>query len=362
METFRLVFNGERCGDYAKLPIEHHLKLLKLSEQAIEKILAGNKVAIKSGLSRSQVEQQKMVLEKLGMVTHCQLQLNAKIFAEGLRLRDAGVSLSGIDTSLPVYELDKGLTSPSVINRPFKGEIKATVPSHTVKGRSSNYQINGLLLIAVAAFLGLTMQPYVVLVVKSLTSANMIATVVGILFLLACVVMLPRLFQPLDELRIEGERGRIKVCEQPELLLGKKRWLWGVGQANGEFVLNSGLGIASSGETLYQWNAHHSLQETSEGAISRIQDSILDGTIFDVGQTAYTKLKALIERFMHGGGKKSATNWELQPASVVTNGDSEVVALIYQDANAAYQILRRELREDLILHAFCLSIHRAGWV
>lgn len=360
MEKYCLIFNGERCGDYANIPIEHHVKLLKISERARAKILLNKKVILKSGVPRQKVHEQKMVLEKLGLVTEQQLQLNADIFALGLRELDT--SLSEVDLSLPVYAFDSQLKHPSIFTRPYDDIIQTTGDGETVMVETSSYQFNGFLLIAIAAFLGLTMQTYIVVLIKSFGFANLIASLIGIIFLLACVAMLPKLFQPLQGARVRLSNHYIDVYEQIELVFGKKRLQWETSASLGEFSISEKSAEASSVETLYQWNALHSAQETSQSAVKSIEDAITDGTIVETIQFVFEKLKFLLLRMVPRFANKANKNWKLEDASVVSNSEGEMVALIYQSNEGAYRIVRKELCEDVVLHAFCMSIHTAGLV
>lgn len=360
MEKYQLIFNGERCGDYAKLPIEHHVKLLKISERARQTILLGKRIAIKSGVPRKEVQDQTFALEKLGLVTEPRLQLNANIFAAGLRRVET--SLSEIDLSLPVYELDNQLKPPFFVGRPYDDIVKTSDQGDTVAIETSSYQLNGFLLIAMAAFLGLTMQVYIVVLAKSLGFANLIASLSGIIFLLACVVTLPRLFQPLQKLQVQLSNGRIDVYEQTELIPGKKRFLWETQKSLGEFSISAGLAEASSVKTLYYWSALHSITDTSETAVEDIQSLITEGTVIETVQTLYEKIRPILLHMVPNFSGKVKIKWESKPASVVTNSEGEIAALIYQNNEAAYRIVRKELCQDAVLHAFCLSIHTAGLI
>jgi len=84
METFKLLFEGQRCGNYADLPLKEHLRLLKFPEAACEKISNNPRVALKAKLKyQDAIEQQKKFI-KLGLETSLKLELNPKLFKLGL--------------------------------------------------------------------------------------------------------------------------------------------------------------------------------------------------------------------------------------------------------------------------------------
>lgn len=368
MEKFRLIFTGQRCGDYAKLPLTQHLRLLKLSDSATQKILSGSKVALASGLTSNQLQRQKRKLESMGFVTQTQLQLNAQILEAGLKKVEPAPD--SLNLTLPVFSPEDTSLPPTFFNRPNVAEIEmeGDTDQPSVEVENYNYQFGSLLLIAVASYAALTMQNYILVVVKGLTQHSALATVCGVVFLLACVLVLPRLFQPLMRSEIRRAGKRIQLFEQAVLVLGKKRISWQMSGSRGEFLVRPESAVASSfknkahsPEVLYQWSAQLHLDETSSEAIQEIQSSITEGTVIETAQTLYENVLALVERF-RPGREQAKTDWLLAPASAVYQPDGLVVAMIYQGNHSAYRIVRPALQDDLSLHAFCVSILRAGWV
>lgn len=389
MERYRLIFNGQRCGDYAKLPLEHHIRQLKLPEQASSKILEGKKIALRTGMSLAEMQQQKAAFTKLGLVTEHQLQLSPDILKVGLRKRGTSpqsqtsatkskrtkprrskpvqVSDGSLDLALPVYLVDDTLTPPGLFNRPCNTSIDADYKSlkdkkvepEPISVSSHQYQFNSLLLLAIAAAIGLSLQSYVVVLIKSFGLPNLAATVAGIVFLLACVAMLPRLLQPLLSTTLLFDHGEIELFEQPEPILGRKRTYWQTIEGAGEFVVSVDKAQARSTQILYDWNTHYCVQQTSNTAIEEIQSAITDGTVIEIAQTLYDRLKPYISRWLPQGSIETI-DWSEQPASAVCDANGEVVALLYEEDQAAYRIVRAELQHEEVLHAFCLAVHRRG--
>jgi len=355
MERYRLIFSGKRCGNYAKLPLSKHLSVLNLSDSAKHKITNGSKVSLQAGLSLEKAQEQQSLFEKMGLVTKRRLQLDSAIFEQNLV--DAQTQPSSIDDTLPVHLLDRSLAAPSLFSLPSSGKIMDERGKNLLSLKTHNYQLGTFALIVISAALGLHLQSYVVILVGHLELANIFATLIGVVFLLATVLTFPRLFQPLLELDIKLNEQNVFLYEQTELFLGKRRFLWETPKEIGEITITSSKGEAMSAGLRYEWHSSYTLEQSGIEAIENIQDAIIDETIIGSAKTLLDHAKQLLN-FLRS--KNQETDWSLTPASVVTQADGEVVALIYQQPQAAYKILRKHLLTDPVLHSFCITVHRAG--
>jgi len=368
-EKYRLIFAGERCGDYAKLPLDKHVELLKLSDKANSKILKGEKVALKSGLSLTHMQRQQEVFTKLGLVTEHQLQLSPEILTMGLRDREAEVSV--LETDLPVYVLEDELGSLMLYNKPDSRYIRTDLNNigqtetntsqarRTVSVNDNSYQFSGLILILVAAILGFSLQSYFSAIFGLLGIGGIVASLINLLVFIACVMILPRLFQPLvNNVLLLDDEG-IELFEHPRVLLGTRRFYWESDDSAGEFFISSDTARATSLRPLYQWSAHAQLSDSNTEALEDFQSQSQEQqqAPADFAQVVLQKLRpSLFQWLPKSSGKALA--WAHEPATAVTDDTGEIVALIYEKNEAAYQIVRAELQDNSVLHAFCLAIHR----
>ncbi len=415
-----MVFAGERCGDYANLPFEKHVELLKsalkLSDQVADKILSGKKISLKSGLPLAQMEQQKQAFAKFGIVTEHQIQLSPKVLKMGLRSTLAQASISvvsensdvkletaksseiskensrpafdssadtlentDVDLESPVFQIDDGLKAPAVFRR--SNEQNIYVDYATVKDKNNEpepisvydaqYQFNGLLLILLSAWAAWVLQPYVASAVTSLATnfgvSDIIGTVFGAVFFLASVLMLPRLFQPLLNTSVLFDWGEVDLHELTELYLGRRCFRWRAHESSGIFKIYADAASAESGgEELYRWNTQTVISNLSAESLKEFQSAFNDEESLKGKQSrkkhsAFDRFKPLISGWLPSN-IESAINWSNEPASVVIDKHGAAVALIYERGNTAYRIISRERMLDEALHVFCLLIHRRGWV
>ncbi len=362
MEKYQLIYSGERCGPFAKLPLEEHLKLLKLSEAACEKISSGSSVVLKSGLDEPTMLEQKALFSKRGLVAKHRLALTPQVFHAGLK------PLKDVDSNQPhpVIVLHKENEPPQLFSRPLKTEISTAASNN--KGTKNepifvsylNYQIGLMVLMVLAAATSLLLLTPVMTAVQSVTSYNAIVTICGLSFLLSSMLMLPRLFQPLQITEISKGNNKIQLVDQVSLIIGKKSLNWHTADLFGNFNIASKDASAYSDGLLYSWNVNHRIEDTGSAAIDDIHSAITQGTIIEVVESIWKKIEQLIER-RSSGGKASLIDWDCEPASAVFNAKNEVVALIFNNRKSAYKIVRSNLSDDIILHAFCLSIHKRGF-
>ncbi len=412
MEKYRLVFAGQRCGDYGKLPLDEHVKLLvpliKLSDKATNKILNGQKLALKSSMDLEQMQQQKASFAKLGLVTDHQLQLNGDILSAGLRERSAESDISDqaridvsesesstdtatthktkpkpiktrfknnagehepVDLGLPVFVVDDALTPPTVFNRPNVSSIDADYGSlkdkknepEPISVHDYHFQINGLILIIIALITSLALQSYVVALFSAIGLPGFIAGVFGLAFVLISTVMLPRLFQPLLNSALLFDHGEIELFEQPRLLLGRKSFKWRSIETSGQFSIGMTRADSSAENFVYEWTPYYRLDENSSGVIEELPASWKTGALSERIQAAVQHLLPYFSAWLPQGGV-SVSDWSTEPASAVCNPQGSVVALVYEQSQTAYQIVREDLQYEESLHAFCLAIHRRGLV
>ncbi len=366
LEQYRLIFAGERCGQYAKIPLEQHLELLKLSGTAKEKILNGGKVALKSGLSMDEMRIQQAKLTKLGLVTQHQLQLSPEILSAGLRSR----SPAELDAESPVNLVATSLAGTSFYARPDSGVVTKLTRDQSqnlddapqsASIRWNNYQFGGLLLIALCALLALQLQPYVISVAGQMGLPNIAQTVLGVLFLMASVATLPKLFQPLLHMFFEVQGKGFEVFEQPVPILGKRRFVWESEDNCGELFLAPSQASLISDELMFEWSATVDADVSGAIAADDIRNSITQGTALEAIQLVLKRLKPLLSPWQ-AQQTTSFADWSQAPASMVLDAKGLPVALIYEGSELAYRILRADLQNRADLHGFCLMILRRGLV
>jgi len=355
MEKYQLIFCGERCGPFAKLTIEEHLKLLKLSNAANEKLAGGAKVVLKSGLDESTMQEQKAAFAKRGLITKQQLTLNPEAFHTGL------TPLSNHDNtrSLPVIVLQKENAPAKLISLPSETMLDTGERGKPILVKYLSHQIGFMVLMTLAAAISLLLLMPVMVLAQSIIGYDAIASVCGVLFLIASLLVLPRLFQPLQATAISMSDSEIQLFDQVSLIIGNKKLDWYSAEHHGSFEISSASASAYSNRPLYSWNAHNRIEDTGGAAIDEINSAITQGTIFEILGSIWKQLEDIIQR-RSPAEKTHNIDWKCEPASAVFDTRNEVVALIYRHQHAAYKIVRAENFDDLVLHAFCLSVHKGG--
>jgi len=356
MEKYRLIFSGERCGEFTKLSISDHFKLIKLSPRAQEKYKLQGKLVLKSKLSQAQMIKNKAQLKKMGIITSHQLELSEELFERGIK-----PIKKEKDISLPVFKPSENISAPLIFSRPKKNRIKQLSNQLILSYETRNYQFGALLLIALALFLTLALQNYLVVLSYKAFEIHILATIIGIAFLCAGVAVMPRIFQPLQSSIFTIEKAQISLYEQPEFLLGRKRFHWESADTTGEVIVTPEWATAQTGELLYEWKKIYHIQETSHFAIDEIQSSITEGTIIETAQTFYERVWPII-MWIFTRKKRQKTDYSEEPASAICDGNGNVTAIIYQSEEPAYRIVRKDLQNDSLLHVFCLKVLEGGIV
>ena len=338
------------------MPLEEHLKLLQFSDTSKQKLRKGSPVALKTSLAKEKLEEEKKRFEKMGLLTEHRLQLNPTIFEIGLKKIDHSPS-ADLDVNLPIYRVNPKFIPPIFFARPYEGKVDI---DKSLIAQINNYQFGSLALIILASIIGLVTQIYVISLATHIGLPHSLATAIGIIFIFSCFLILPRLFQPLTESRESFGNKEIILFEQPKLILGQKLFIWETRNDLGEFSLKPNSAKASSTELLYDWNSQYTLSESSEQAVDRIQGALTGGTLFEIVKTIFDFAKTIRSKLVSSNTTTQDINWDNQPNSYVYDAKGKVVALIYKGEHKAYQIIRGQLSNDLVLHSFCLSIHRAG--
>lgn len=378
METFQLIFSGDRCGNYSKLPIDEHFKLLNFSENSRKKIASSKHAILKRNLDyKSAISQQERLIS-LGLETTIKLELNAKLFQLGFKTNektpdspaqteDNNRPLSSdnptenTDTekfdSTQIKFADKQFTDPGVYARPGSYKVEGTHQNSFIQLKSLSYSLRGLGLVAISAYIGLTIQSYLIIFVLSLGVSNTIASVMGVLFFFGITIALPKIIQPLQYIEISKDSRSIHLIENPSFIFGRHKMTWHE-QASGnegEFSFSANNAEADGGHDTYNWNAKLQIGDISQKSIVDIQSSIVEGTAVE---TAITIIKQFKKAFNLFSPNAEQINWKMQTPSVITDSQNKVVALIYMQPKKAYYIINNKLSDDLLLNAFCTYILR----
>lgn len=337
------------------------MDLLKLPDIVKQKVLNGEKIALKSGLSLDEMRAQKAKFVKVGLITEHQIQLNSDILVAGLKPREYG----GVNVEQPINLLGTDLGNKLFFSRPVKTKIKKVSKGlvnkkngalSRVSVQFNHYQVGGFLLIAVAALLALNLQAYIISLAGSIGFPNILQTIFGVLFLCFGVAVLPRLFQPLLGLKIASKTNKIDVFEQIELMLGNRRYVWESNDNCGEILVSTSKASMVSDELMYEWASSMSVSSSGAAAVDSIRDNLTQGTPLEIFQFLSKRFKSISQ----SKNKKTFDDWSNEPVSMVIDANENLVALIFENDSLAYQIVRPELQDKAELHCFCIMVLKRG--
>ena len=388
IETFQLIFEGQRFGAYKELPIEKHLTLLKFSDNAIAKLASGKHVALKKKLSYEDADLQQQKFKSAGLVTTIKIELNADLFKLGLKSKLPNPqpatspkqqpsivseinSESNSNHETPVnikqangtvHIINPKATIPTIFSSPGDYPIKDTSNHNRLKLKNDSYSIRGFLLIAISAGIGLTLQTYILALILNFGFPNILTTLLGIAFLLFCVACFPKIFQPLQYCELTLKDEVIKLIDQFNLMPSKHRITWAIESkgSQGTISLHSNSASIYNGSASYHWDAKLRTEFAGEGSIADMQEQFIDGTIVGTILTTINQFKKVLSLLKPV--KSNNVDWDNMPSTFISNQDDHIVALIYSTPKQAYRIVDPSFENDLLLHAFCVSVHRVRMI
>ena len=172
---------------------------------------------------------------------------------------------------------------------------------------------------------------------------------------------MPRVLQPLQNSIFTIEKAQFSLFEQPEFLLGRKRFHWESADTTGEIIVTPEWATAQTEVLLYEWKKIYRIEETSHFAIDEIQSSITEGTIIETAQTFYERVWPII-MWIFTRKKRQKIDYAEEPASAICDTTGNITAIVYKSEEPAYRIIRKDLQNDTLLHAFCVRILEGGIV
>ena len=369
METFRLIFEGKRCGDYAKLPLTDHLLLLKFSPSACEKISNSRNVTLKRQLKHEDAKKQQQRFFALGLETSLKLELNPELFKLGY-FPNTQTAIPHDDISAHhessikkpndrvIHIVDDKFTDPNFFSRPRSYSITNELKKTLVQFTSTSYSFRGVFLLAISAYMGIILQSYMIVVLLEFNLPNLLTTCFGIAFLIIFILGMPKVLQPLQYSTLTVSNKKLELIDEFNFIYGKQTVNWVNHDSNTQGHIQLSLTKASAydqSET-YQWDAEQQITSAQLNSIDDIQSEIIDGTIVGSIISLFEKAMGAFNFFVAKNARP--INWEDQTSSVITNSNNEIVALIYVEPKKAYCITKPELNDDPLLHAFCLYIQR----
>lgn len=387
METFRLVFQGERVGRFAELTLEKHLSVLPFSDSAKQKLLSGSSVVLKEKLDSKGADHYQEKFQNLGLQTELQLQLSPSCFNKGLKLEDSGTLMSPISVSKRVgpteaiddtpaitgqvqtrqppeviYTVDRQLIKPTIASKPQDYSIFGQNDRLAIIASSANFRFNPLFLLALSTLLGLTLQTYFLHIMLHYFEWHTAASVLSVIALLAVVTIFPKMMQPLNRVDLTHSDSKrvLSLHDAQTIMIGQRVASWVDKQSQQEgFIVraNSAAELHDSKGLKYTWKASHRLDAASASAHENLQNALIDDTPLGTFMTVVDYV-GKIGGYYSKNVKAAEIDWSAQAASVVSNSDGRICALIYQDPVPAFRLVSDQLDEasELELSALCISI------
>jgi len=381
METFKLIFEGSRCGAYSKLSLKEHLSLLKFSTQAIEKINNSKCVTLKSRLSYDEARKQRTKFRSLGLETSLKLELTPELFKLGSSQNRSGISSCPNIANSPnsanestatdnsdktsdsasieslIRLVDSKFCDPTLLSRPGNYPISNKSGRPKVKFTTTSYSFRGIFLVLASAYMALTLQSYIIALLLAINVPNLMTSIISIIFLVAFTVGMPKVLQPFQGSTLVVSNKKIELADEFNPILGKQTvsWMNHSDESEGFIELAATKASVHNESEIYKWDAEQQVTNAQLNSIDDIQSQIIDGTAADTLLSLFSQLKALLDTYT---GKKETEKWADQTSSAISNSEDEIVALIYTKPDKAYLIVKPELNDDPLLHAFCLYIQR----
>ncbi len=394
MESFEIVTTGKIVEGMCLQDVSDRLLKAKIKPSTITDIFAGKPFVLKKSLNSAQALQYQKSFQKLGLVADIEMRVNEEAYTWSLRnvanRRKENVSFkqrndhkvsTATSAELPHTKEQKQLglklstwvlkssTSSLIVSAPWNKTLTNLAGNDVCHVKSDSFYWSPIVLVMAIAIVGLSIQSYVLAYVSALTSGSRVVTVGGILFLLAIVLIVPRLIQPRAYFKLSSHSSDdvLHVVETPALFLGKKTYrlydrklfLLGtirVGQKKAEYKNCAGVSI-------YCWRLNADVKSDVEIANSRLSQA----------QTADTLLSEIFEyldylsRIKHWLGKRVAIeniDWNKLPFSPITDVNHYLVAMAYARPYVAINFVKSEMAvaEQLKLFAMAAVMSRGSLV
>lgn len=365
MERFNLVFSGETCDPLTPETMEPVLSELGFSEEHIARVASGRPLTIKRDILFARAQLVKLALAARGLVTELTVSLDSESLAAGLRYVHRGQqAFSTLEIIHPklvqpslavgkgVYGLQQRRISPVGSLAANDGEPAPERNSTSYLGSISQSGIRitaaGRLLLSL--LFALPLQTYILRLLPNIVGSNIAATILGILFFLLMIVILPMLLRPLTLRSIHVSNGPtdIHVVDQ---------WHWGLTQntfsvydyrinklANIVVKKNSVVLSEPFGRVRFKWDLHANIQ-AAEGALSLITDKAFEGTAIGDISEYWTNFQKLFF-FLRPTPCIERVRFNEKHAHIVTDAAGSVAAIIYRNNASVGIAIHEDFKEQ----------------
>lgn len=214
MESYNLITRGELVTGTNVQQAEDYLKKIKVSPAAIKHILYDRKpCVIKRELPLKQAEKVRNLFFQGGLLVDIDLSLGPECFALGVMpCKQKQEKVSAPSREQACYTFEEEVLQPSLYGHAKVSDIACKKEKQKIKLERVGHQWNPVLLFAGCAIATVYLEIYLVRLLSQYFGLGIMATVFGILFLVAGIVLLPGLIQPLNVFKLtQGDRAIVLI-------------------------------------------------------------------------------------------------------------------------------------------------------
>lgn len=361
MESYTLTSRGQLLPQVEPDQAIAKLTALRIPEATAKKlVLQGPERTLKRLATLAEAQQLQVRFERCGLRTEIGLKLSPECLRAGLRDRTVPVQMA-INTPL-IGRLEQTVLRPTIIALGKRTEVEFNDGSRKCVLEKIGYSWNPRLLLVAVLLFSLHNELYLVRAAAAYLDWRWTATVAGILFLIACVLLLPRLLQPAAAyiVRYRSQLPRM-IMELPSLHPTQKRYhvLKGEDAIVSEVTRGKDEAIYSDdkGTAIYTWSSAPVRYPDGADKIQHIHDSTIGGQLLGP-LTEYIDATRLILSLFERKRPLSQLHLDDVLGTAISDTNGKALAVVYRMSYPVIKIdvarVSPEQEADLICFAITI--------
>ncbi|MBN4055495.1 hypothetical protein JYU12_01995, partial [bacterium AH-315-K03] len=194
MEQYQVITRGQVLKEHSQQSVIQQLQRhFTLSEDAVKPLLCGKPISLRTKLSWQQAKQFQEQVQKMGLLTHLQLQLNPECLKQGLvPIHETSDKKQG---SEHYWLYNKKQVASAIYASKQHSEIHTNNDISRFKVKQYNGRWNAIALIFLSVFVAYILQNYFLRLSIYYLHWSTAATILSLLLLVSIIVLLPKLAQ-----------------------------------------------------------------------------------------------------------------------------------------------------------------------
>lgn len=335
------------------------LTALGIPEATAKKlVIQGPERVLKRLATLTEVRQLQVRFERCGLRTEIGLKLSPECLRTGLR--DRAVPAQMVINAPLIGRLDQAVLQPAIIALGARSEVEFNDGSHKCVLEKIGYSWNPLLLVVAVLLFSVHNELYLVRAAAAYLDWRWTATVAGILFLIACVLLLPRLLQPAAAYIVRyGSQLPRMITELPSLHPTQKHYhvLKGEDAIVAEVTRSKDAAVYSDdqGTAIYTWSSAPVRYPDGTDTIQHIHDSVVGGQLLGP-MTEYIEAARLLFSLFERKRPLSQLQLDDILGTAISDTNGKALAVVYRMSSPVIKIDLARVSPEQEAELICFAI------